>query len=132
VAITPNGAYAWVANTGSSTVSVINTASHKVVTTVNVGADPYGVAITPNGFTAYVTNGGSGNVSIVNTVTGHLTTVGVGSDPVGVAITPNGTRFMSRTVCLAPLASSIPRTERSMQPCPLGAIRLERPSSIGG
>ena len=49
VAITPNGAFAYVTNIGSNNVSVINTATNTVVATVTVGTNPLGVAITPNG-----------------------------------------------------------------------------------
>jgi len=46
VAITPDGAYAYVGNEYSSTVSVINTATNTVVDTVTgVAVAPEGVAI---------------------------------------------------------------------------------------
>src|SRR5437016_1101498 len=48
VAITPDGAHAYVTNVGS-TVSVIATATNTVVATVPVGTAPGGVAITPDG-----------------------------------------------------------------------------------
>jgi YVTN family beta-propeller protein len=47
VTITPNGAFAYVANTQSNTVSVINTASNTVLATLAVGIDPEELAITP-------------------------------------------------------------------------------------
>jgi len=40
VAITPNGAFAYVGNSCDSTVSVINTATNTVVATVAVGGQP--------------------------------------------------------------------------------------------
>ncbi|MDP8961293.1 MAG: hypothetical protein M3N32_06750 [Actinomycetota bacterium] len=43
-------------NIGSDTVSVINTATEKVVATIPVGQYPADVAITPDGSHAYVTN----------------------------------------------------------------------------
>lgn len=46
VAITSNGRYAYVANGGSGTVSVIKTSTEAVVDTVTVGDGPAGVAIT--------------------------------------------------------------------------------------
>jgi len=54
VAITPNGAFAYVTTPGSSNVSVINTATNTVVGTVTVGCGPTSLAITPNGAVAYV------------------------------------------------------------------------------
>ena len=56
VAVTPNGAYAYVTNYGSDTVSVISTATNTVTATITVGSYPLGVAVTPNGAYAYVTN----------------------------------------------------------------------------
>ncbi len=79
VAITPDGAFAYVTNGNSGTVSVIETASNTVVATVRVGIRPAGVAITPDGAFAYVTNIDSGTVSVIETASNTVvTTVGVG------------------------------------------------------
>jgi YVTN family beta-propeller protein len=82
-----------VANFGSTTVSVIATASNTVLATVGVGTSPYGVTVTPDGQHAYVANFGSNTVSVIatasNTVVGGPIPVGTG--PVGVAVTPDGT-----------------------------------------
>ncbi|MDV6278752.1 YncE family protein, partial [Rhodococcus erythropolis] len=56
VAITPNGARAYIVNGGGDSVSVISTATNTVTGTVPVGNRPAGVAITPNGARVYVTN----------------------------------------------------------------------------
>ncbi|MDH6284901.1 YncE family protein [Prescottella agglutinans] len=93
VAITPNGARAYVTNMYTNSVSVIDTATNTVTDTVPVGEQPRGVAITPNGARAYVTNGYGNSVSVIDTATNTVTdTVPVGSAPNGVAITPNGAR----------------------------------------
>src|SRR3989304_24158 len=84
---------AYVTNSGTTTVSVIDTATNTVVATVAVGTNPLGVAITPDGARAYVTNsgGGANSVSVIDTATNTVVaTVGVGSSPFGVAITPDG------------------------------------------
>src|SRR5262249_41470111 len=47
VAITPDGAFAYVTNFSSNTVSVINTATNTVVATVPAGSTPARIAITP-------------------------------------------------------------------------------------
>ena len=73
VAVTPNGAYAYVTNYDSNSVSVISTATNTVVATVTVGSGPEGVAVTPSGSYAYVTNYGSGTVSVINTATNTVT-----------------------------------------------------------
>jgi len=83
---------AYVANLGSSSVSVINTASNGVVATVNVGSQPNGIAITPDGTRAYVANGG-GEVWVLATEGNTaLAKVSLGGYPTAVAITPDGTR----------------------------------------
>src|SRR5713101_3226036 len=85
--------HAYVANNGSNSVSVIDTASNTVVATVGVGGLPRGVAITPDGTRVFVTNANDNTVSVVDTASNTVVaTVGVGAGPVGVAITPDGTR----------------------------------------
>jgi len=86
-----NPTYAYVVNHGTDDVSVINIYTNNIVSTISVGASPYGIAITPNGLYAYVTNEGSANVSVINTATNTVVnTITVGTSPTNVAITPNG------------------------------------------
>jgi len=94
VAITPNGAFAYVANANSNSVSVIDTASNTVTDTVAVGIIPEGIAITPNGTFAYVTNDISNTVSVINTASNAVVaTVAVGIAPRAVSITPGASAF---------------------------------------
>jgi len=92
VAITPNGASAYVVNNGqgSNSVSVINTATGTVVADIQVGFDPRGVAITPDGAFVYVSNRISNDVPVINTGTNTVaaTVSGVAALPEGVAIKP--------------------------------------------
>ena len=92
VAITPNGAFAYVVNVGSFNVSVISTATNTVVATVGVpGNGPVGVDITPNGAFVYVTIQNSDTVAVIATATNTVvTTVPVGTSPVNLAIDPTG------------------------------------------
>ncbi|HSX26258.1 MAG TPA: hypothetical protein VLE89_04535 [Chlamydiales bacterium] len=91
IAITPNGSFAYVANTGTTTVSVIQTSTNIVTATITVGTSPIGVAITPDGASAYVTNSGSANVSVITTSSNIVTaTIAVANVPWGVAITADG------------------------------------------
>ena len=53
---TQTGTKVYVANLGSNTVSVIDTATNTVTDTVNVGSYPRGVAVNPDGKKVYVTN----------------------------------------------------------------------------
>src|SRR5579864_4194769 len=85
-------AYAYVANNGANTVSVINTTTNLIVKTIPVGTAPYAVAINQAGTLAYVTNTGSNNVSVISTSTNAVTaTIPVSSGPIDIALNPSGT-----------------------------------------
>jgi YVTN family beta-propeller protein len=90
-AATPAAPTLYVANSKSSSVSVINTTTNTVTATVHVGNGPLGVAVTPNGQFVYVSNHGTSNVSVINAATNTVAaTIPVGSLPLGIAVTPNG------------------------------------------
>jgi len=90
--------HAYITNEGSSTVSVIDTATNTVIATIPVGSHPQGVAVTPDGSRVYVANEGGlegvGTVSVISTATNTVTgiPIPVGSLPIGVAVTPDGSR----------------------------------------
>ena len=86
-----SGPFAYVANYGSNTVSVINMSTNMVERTVDVGSIPWDVAFTPDGTLAYVANAGSNTVSVIHTGTHQVvTSIDVGEYPNGVAFTPDG------------------------------------------
>ena len=58
MAIASNGATAYVAAEFAHSVSVLNTATNQVVTTIPVGFLPVKIAINPKGTTAYVADAG--------------------------------------------------------------------------
>ncbi len=58
LALSPNGTSIYVANFGSNTVSVIDTATNKITASVPVGSYPSAIAISPNGSKVYVANNG--------------------------------------------------------------------------
>jgi|SRR5262249_44864330 len=77
--------FAYVTNSLSNFVSVIDTATNTLVANVPVGIEPWGVAITPDGTHAYVANAVSNTVSVIATETNTVVgTVPVGSEPLGV------------------------------------------------
>ena len=87
----PAAQFAYVTNSGSDTVSVVDRETNTVVATVSVGANPVVVAITPDGAFAYVASCDAGTVSVISTATNTVIgTVAVGACPAQVAITPNG------------------------------------------
>ncbi|MBS0628471.1 MAG: beta-propeller fold lactonase family protein [Verrucomicrobia bacterium] len=87
--------FAYVTNTSDGTVSVIDTDTNIVVTTIVVGNSPQAVAISPNGNYAYVTNYNDNSVSVIDTQTYNVINTITDSsfnNPLGIAFTPNGTR----------------------------------------
>lgn len=83
---------AYVANSGSNSVSVINTTNNAVVgIPIAVGTTPMAIGITPDGTKAFVVNQDTNNVSVIDTASHtNIATIPVGSSPVGIAITPDG------------------------------------------
>ena len=64
VAVDPAGKRAYVANTGSNTVSVVDLGTRRTVASFAVGERPGGIKVSPDGRTLVVTNAGSGNVQL--------------------------------------------------------------------
>ena len=126
VAITPDGS-AYVANSGSDTVSVID-ATATVSATIAVGSGPAGVAITPDGSQAYVTNFDAGTVSVIDTATNTVSaTITVGSGPAGVAITPDGsqayvTNSDAGTVSVIPMRPAVTTISPTQGPTTGGTV----------
>jgi YVTN family beta-propeller protein len=70
IAVSPNGAYAYVTNAANNTVLVINTATNTLEAAIPVGSSPFDVAFTPDGAYAYVTNSNApGSLSVIDTAT---------------------------------------------------------------
>ncbi|WP_369817720.1 protein kinase [Mycobacterium sp. 852002-30065_SCH5024008] len=90
VAVDSAGHTAYVANTGSNSVSVVDTASRAVTATIAVGRHPVGVAVDPSTRTVYVTNYDDSSVSVIDTANGTvIARIGVGSHPGGVVVDPD-------------------------------------------
>jgi YVTN family beta-propeller protein len=83
---------AYITNATSNNVSVIDTATNKVTTTIPVGSFPFGVAVAPDGRRAYIANDGSETVSVIDTATNKvIATIGTRGS-VGIAVSPDGRR----------------------------------------
>lgn len=94
--------YAYVPNEKSNTVSVINTTTNTVISTVPVGNNPCGVAVNSDGTKVYVTNFGNDSslgrrVFVIDTATDEVTNmlVGEGIKPSGIAVTQNETIYVA-------------------------------------
>jgi YVTN family beta-propeller protein len=101
IAITPNGAFAYVtavfAETGipQGSILVIDTHIHALVATIPLAdRSPEGIAVTPNGAFVYVADSYHGDVLVIdtgsNTITTTISAGPLGSGTTGVAITPDG------------------------------------------
>ena len=85
--------FAYVTNSQSDSVSVIDTATHTVIATVKGIGRPIGVAVTPNGSRVYVTDTENYLVTVIDTATNTaFASIGVGPLPWALAVTPDGSR----------------------------------------
>jgi YVTN family beta-propeller protein len=91
----------------SDNVTVIDTATNKVVKTINVGLAPSGVAVAPDGSRVYVANEAvKGTVSVIDTATDAVSaTVAVGNNPVGRSNPTAGRSMLQTKVVRAPYRS---------------------------
>ncbi|WP_158515432.1 beta-propeller fold lactonase family protein, partial [Kitasatospora sp. MBT63] len=100
VTVLPDGKHAYVTNSSSKSVSVIDTATKAVVKTIPVGSVPLWMAASPDGSLLYVTNNGANGddgvgttVSVIDTATDTVTkTLTSGKGPIGIVVSPDGAR----------------------------------------
>lgn len=97
VAVSPDGATAYVANAQGDSLSVIDTATETVAATVSVGALPLGVAVSPDSAAVYVTAFGDDALTVVDPATDTVvrsislsTPEDPQDNPVRVALSPDG------------------------------------------
>jgi YVTN family beta-propeller protein len=109
IALSPDGARAYVADTTSNGVSVIDTATQQVIKTVRVGIEPVSLAVRPDGNQVWVSNHVSDSVSVIDTQPGSptlhqvvgtvqsLDAVGATSfdEPVGIAFASNAKAYVA-------------------------------------
>ena len=106
IALSPDAAFVYVANTTSNTVDAISTSTNTKAVTIEVGVEPVSVAVRPDGLEVWVSNHLSDSVSVIDTDPGSasyrrvvetvqsLDANGVTKfdEPVGVAFKEDGTR----------------------------------------
>jgi YVTN family beta-propeller protein len=99
IALTPDGALAFVTNPYLGTLSIIDTAAQRVVRTLGSNR-PINVVAAPDGRTVYVMNAGLASVSVLDTASRRITeTIGVGESPFGAAVSPDGrTLYVANTI----------------------------------
>src|SRR5450631_2691481 len=90
----------------NNTISVIDTATNALVTTLPTGANPVGVSVSPAGNRVYVSNFDDGTMSVFDSLNNRvLPSIPVGSMPIGLAVSPDG-----RKVAVATCSSGTGRT----------------------
>lgn len=98
IALSPDGATAYVALANANALDVVDLASGTVTATVPVGTGPQYVAVSPDGALAYVTNASSSTVSVVDTATAMVTaTIPMTATPLGVVFSSDGTKVYVAT-----------------------------------
>lgn len=113
VAVSPDGYYVFVVNSGNNTLSVLYTGviysedddfdwddydpdddeegPYGLYEPIEVGNDPRCVAISPDQYYAYVTNYSDNTVSVIDISDKEVTnTISVGEGPYGISVTPSG------------------------------------------
>jgi YVTN family beta-propeller protein len=87
----PRPMYAYTANYGAGTVSVIDTTNRQVVATLTVGKGPKIVVANPALTRVYVINYDSNSLSVINPATNQvIATILVGEAPQNITISPDG------------------------------------------
>lgn len=99
VAITPDGATAFVSDQSAGSVTPIDLASGQPGPPIPVGSSPSGLAVTPDGKMLYVVDSGSNAVTPISTATRlPAAPIAVGSTPYAIAITADGSQaFVTNT-----------------------------------
>jgi len=84
----------YVANTSANTVSVIDSVTNNVISTVPIGHNPgYKIAVSPDGSKVYVPNITDGTVSVIDAQSNSVvTTISVGGEADDIAIKSDGSQ----------------------------------------
>ena len=91
IPVPASNTYAYVANSSSATISVVDIATSNFVATIPVAAGPASIAVSPNASTVYVSCSSASVVDVIQTSTNSLlATLPVGTNPQGIAVSPDG------------------------------------------
>jgi YVTN family beta-propeller protein len=94
VAVSEDGTRAFIANSGSNNIAVIDTQTDTVMGLVGVGDTPYGIVFNPTDNRFYVANSGGNTITIIDPETRMAVgSIAVGRGPHGIGIKPDGSRL---------------------------------------
>jgi YVTN family beta-propeller protein len=85
--------YAYVTNSGSNTVTVLDLVNLRQDRVLAVGSNPTGIAVNPRKDEIYVVNTGSGTISVIDATRNHVVaTIPVRRKPYFISVNADGTR----------------------------------------
>lgn len=110
VAVNPAGSRVYVTNSGSNSISVIETGKHNIVQVADpsnigstlpyidlgAGKTPWGIAVSGSGEKVYVANSGDNSISVIDAANNTVTASNVSSGglrPYGIAVNPQKPRL---------------------------------------
>jgi YVTN family beta-propeller protein len=123
MAVSPDRKSVYIANTGSNTVSVLNTDNDTITRTIALPprSRPIDVAVNPNGRYLYTADGGSNRVSVLDTRTKRVVaSVRVGTQPLSVATAPDGKTVYAANSGSGDVSVIDARTNRVVRAIPTG------------
>ena len=95
VAVTPDGARAFVANIGSGSVTAIDLVEGAILAQIETGAGAEGIAVTPDGREVWVGNRAADTLSVIDAEWLEVrATLECATFPIRVEITPDGKRAL--------------------------------------
>lgn len=99
VAATPNrnGTYVYVVNSGSNSISVIDSSTNNVVQHIPVGSKPVAAQVSRDDKKLYVANNGENTISVIDTQTGQLLKKLPADAPSTLLMTKTGRLYVSGT-----------------------------------
>jgi YVTN family beta-propeller protein len=123
MAVSPDRKSVYIANTGSNTVSVLNTDNDTIARTIVLPprSKPVDVAANPNGRYLYTADGGSNRVSVIDTRAKRVVaSVRVGTQPLSVATAPDGKTVYAANSGSGDVSVIDARTNRVVRTIPTG------------
>ncbi len=95
--LSPDSSRAFVVNSGSNNLTILDVKNQKVLHTANleIGANPSAIAISPDGRTLYIANTALNSVSVMDASSFQtIQLIPVGQRPMALALDPNGTTLL--------------------------------------
>ncbi|GAS93271.1 conserved repeat domain protein [Mycolicibacterium canariasense] len=90
-AVAATNTRAYLADTATGTLTVVNTLDGTVITTIAVGRNPTAVAVRPDGKFVYVADTAGKTISVIDAATNTVKrTIGTSATPTSLAISPSG------------------------------------------